>query len=402
MSEKNAVLSVKSLLAQDKYKNRFNEVLGNNAPQFMASVVQASQSQALVNCQPESIIASAFTGATLNLPVDKNLGFAHLVPYGGKATFQIGYKGFIQLGLRSGQYKQMNAVAINAEAFGGYDEVGDPIIDWAKFDDSKEAVGYVFAWKLVNGFTKVIYWSKERVIAHATRFSQAFRAKKKDSPWFTDFDTMALKTVAKHGLSRWGILSVEMVNAMRFDQTVREDIDSDPEPSPETIDIESEQVNPVPDKAAAAAPPTRPRQTRQARPAPTAQVARDPEPVTPPPQTEPEPEPTQEPQTEPEPEPTREPETDGTEAAPPDDAPPEGEDGDGQDWVPNFDEPLASIEEIRAQIPFTDGQFCAFMRSRGKASASHTAIKQFAKSTLVEYLRKWKEWTPLILKFKSA
>lgn len=232
MSEPNTQLAeritVRNLLEKDNYKARFSEILGKRAPQFMASIVQVSSDSSLKNCEAKSIVAAACTAATLDLPIDKNLGFSHIVPYGDKAQFQIGYKGFIQLALRSGQFKSMRDAKINKEAFIGFDEItGDPMIDWSKLDESKEPIGYAFAWRLLNGFGKVVFWSKAEVEAHAKRFSQAYRAKANRSPWMTDFDAMALKTVIKNALAKWAPLSLEMQTAMAHDQGAQADLDAD-------------------------------------------------------------------------------------------------------------------------------------------------------------------------------
>lgn len=218
--------SIKGYLANEVYKKRFEEVLGARAPQFMASLITISQGN-LSKCSPKSVIASAMIAATLDLPIEKNLGFAHIVPYGDEAQFQMGYKGYIQLALRSGQYQRMNARPVNAEAFRGWDDVGEPIIDWDQLDESKEAVGYVFAFKMINGFTKVAYWSKAKVEDHANRFSQAVIRKKKDSPWFTNFDKMALKTVVMNELRSWGMLSVQMQKAITHDMGAQADLEAE-------------------------------------------------------------------------------------------------------------------------------------------------------------------------------
>ena len=182
------------------------------------------------------------TAAALDLPVNKNLGFAWIVPYGGRdgkvAQFQMGWKGFVQLALRTSLYQRMNAKPINAEAFGGYDDVGEPKIIWENIDETKEAIGYVFAWKLTNGFTKVCYWPKSKVEGHAKRYSKAYQ-KGYDSPWKTHFDEMALKTVVKNELSRWGILSIQLERALKSDQaTIKEDGE------PDFIDAETETIKP--------------------------------------------------------------------------------------------------------------------------------------------------------------
>ena len=224
-------VTIKSILARPEYQSRFKEVLGKRANQFVASVISLGNTLP-VDVEPASVVAAAMTAAVLDLPVDKNLGFAWIVPYKKSGVnygqFQMGYKGYIQLGLRSGQYKRMNAKAVNEEAVGGFDSVGEPVIDWTKIDETKPTVGYVFAFEMVNGFTKVAYWTKVKVEEHAKRYSQSFRGGY-DSPWKSNFDRMALKTVIKNELSAWGILSIELQSASKFDQAVRKDIDAEPE-----------------------------------------------------------------------------------------------------------------------------------------------------------------------------
>jgi recombination protein RecT len=223
--------TLKSILRDEGYQNRFKELLGARSAQFVSSVLSVGTSLG-ADCDPNSIIASAMTAATLDLPVDKNLGFAWIVPYkkGDRklAQFQMGYKGYIQLGLRTGQYERMNARVINAEAFQGWDEVGEPVIDWSQIDESKPSVGYVFAFKLVNGFTKIAFWPKERVEAHAKKYSQSYKGNY-DSPWKSNFDSMALKTVVKNELAKWGIMSIEMLKAIKHDQATKQSLEDEPE-----------------------------------------------------------------------------------------------------------------------------------------------------------------------------
>lgn len=223
--------TLKTLLRDPIWQKRFEEILGARSAQFVSSVLSVGGSLG-ADCEPTSIIASAMTAATLDLPVDKNLGFAWIVPYkkSGKkfAQFQMGYKGYVQLGLRTGQYERMNARVINAEAFQGWDEVGEPIIDWSQIDEAKPSVGYVFAFKLVNGFTKIAFWPRERVEAHAKNYSQSFKGGY-ESPWKSNFDAMALKTVVKNELAKWGILSIEMVNAIKHDQSTKQSLEDEPQ-----------------------------------------------------------------------------------------------------------------------------------------------------------------------------
>ena len=242
--------TVATLLNREDVASRIQQVLGARAPQFGSSLISlVGADSRLAKATPRSILASAMIAATLDLPIEKNLGFAFVIPYGDQAQFQMGYKGFIQLAMRTGQYARMNAEPINAEAYAGCDDVGEPIIQWEKVDPTKEVVGYAFAFKLINGFSKTVYWSKERVEAHATKFSQAYKAKKKDSPWFTNFHVMALKTVIKNTLSKWGILSVQMQSALTSDQAVFGDIGASPKyVDGPTIDITEERTVTMPER----------------------------------------------------------------------------------------------------------------------------------------------------------
>lgn len=218
--------SVKDWLTLPAYRDRFTEVLGKRGPQFMAAITAVSQMPGLRDAKPLSVIASAMVAATLDLPVNPTLGQAYIVAYSGEAQFQIGYKGLIQLALRSGQYRRMNAGPLNAEVFAGYDGVGEPKLDWSKYEPAKEVGGYFCAFELVNGFTKVVYWSKAQCEAHAKRFSKAY-ARGFATPWKSDFDGMATKTVIKNALTKWGMLSVEMQKAVVHDQGVQVDVDAD-------------------------------------------------------------------------------------------------------------------------------------------------------------------------------
>lgn len=277
MSEPNTAVArtgtagLKTILAQPAFAKRFEEILGKRAPQFVASIISVASSLPQ-DTEPTTIVTSAMIAATLDLPINKELGFAWIVPYRNnkkncmEAQFQMGHKGFIQLALRTGQYAGMNARAINAEALEGFDSIGEPIIKWENLDDTKETIGYAFAWKLVGGFTKVCYWPKKRVEAHAMKYSQAYR-KGYESPWKSHFDGMALKTVIKNELSDWGILSVEMRQASKFDQAVVIDVDSEVLHYPDNNQIED-----VPRAEATPGPKTAPfrRGERKTEPHPLA------------------------------------------------------------------------------------------------------------------------------------
>lgn len=208
--------SVKGLMDSPAVKKRFEEVLCERAPQYMSSIVNLVNSDVnLKKCEPMSIIASCMVAATMDLPIDKNLGYAWVVPYGTKAQFQMGYKGYIQLALRTGQYKAINVVEIREGELISWNPLSEEVeIDFTKRKSDK-VIGYAGYFKLLNGFEKTVYWSREDVEAHAKKFSKTYSFK--NGVWQTDFDSMAKKTVLRNLLSKWGILSIEMQKAYSAD-----------------------------------------------------------------------------------------------------------------------------------------------------------------------------------------
>ncbi|HBF4546650.1 recombinase RecT [Clostridioides difficile] len=229
-------VSVKNLLSTEAYKKRFKEVLKDKANTFMASVVNVSNLPSLKDAEPNSILKSAMVAATLDLPIDPNLGFSYLVPFTNKgvkeAQFQIGYKGFIQLAMRTGQYKTINAIEIYEGEIKSVNRLTGEI-EFNENDDEidKEiVVGYIAYFKLLNGFEKTLYMSKEDMEKYAKRYSQTYKSNKdyvvKSSLWTTDFDAMAVKTILKRLLSKYGILSIEMQKALETDQAVIKDDNS--------------------------------------------------------------------------------------------------------------------------------------------------------------------------------
>ena len=208
--------SVKGLMDSPAVKKRFEEVLCERAPQYMSSIVNLVNSDVnLKKCEPMSVIASCMVAATMDLPVDKNLGYAWVVPYGTKAQFQMGYKGYIQLALRTGQYKAINVVEIREGELINWNPLSEEVeIDFTQRKSDK-VIGYAGYFKLLNGFEKTVYWSKEDIEAHAKKFSKTYSFK--NGVWQTDFDSMAKKTVLRNLLSKWGILSIEMQKAYSAD-----------------------------------------------------------------------------------------------------------------------------------------------------------------------------------------
>lgn len=235
-------ITLKGLFSQDNVKQRFQELLGKNASQFITSVLQITQSNDLLSkADPFSIYGAAATAATLNLPLNNNLGFAYIVPYNVKqkngsykvlAQFQIGAKGFKQLALRSGQFTKLNETDVREGEIVHYDRMaGDISFKWIEnhAERSKaKVVGYVSYFKLINGFEQTFYMTVEELEAHGKKYSQTFR--KGMGLWKDDFDSMCRKTVNKLNLSKNAPLSIEMQTAIKTDQAVVTD--------PETEDVD--------------------------------------------------------------------------------------------------------------------------------------------------------------------
>jgi recombination protein RecT len=210
------VLTVQRLLDNPEVQNRFGNVLGKRAHAFMSSILTSvNANHQLQNCEPKSVLASAMMAAVLDLPIENNLGFAYIVPYksreGDKAQFQIGYKGLTQLALRSGMYETINTTVIRK----GQEVTDDPISGKITVTGSANwdapAIGYLAYLKLVNGFVKAEYWTKEQIEAHAEQYSKSWG--RENSAWTTAFDAMALKTALRHLLTHYGIMSIEMQRA---------------------------------------------------------------------------------------------------------------------------------------------------------------------------------------------
>lgn len=210
------VQRVQKLLQSPAIKGRFEEVLGQKAAGFMSSIISAvSSNKYLLECEPMSVISSAAVAASMDLPINQNLGFAHIVPYKGVAQFQIGWKGLVQLAMRTGQYKTINATKI----LEGQIKDLNPFTGEMEFQreaKSDKVVGYLLYFKLMNGFEKFYYMTADDCKKHAQKYSAAFKSGY--GPWKDDFDSMALKTVVKMGLSKYGILSIQMEKAISVDQ----------------------------------------------------------------------------------------------------------------------------------------------------------------------------------------
>ena len=224
---------IKQFFEQDNVKKRFTEMLGKRAPQFLTSVLQiTANNEMLSKADPISIYNSAAVAATLDLPLNNNLGFAYIVPYNQKqpdgnykvvAQFQLGYKGFIQLAQRSGQFKTIAATPI----YEGQLIESNPLTGF-KFDFTQKksdvVIGYAAFFQLLNGFEKTLFMTHEDLKKHGTKFSQIF--KKGYGLWKDDFDAMAIKTVIKLLLSKYAPLSIEMQRAVITDQALINNADA--------------------------------------------------------------------------------------------------------------------------------------------------------------------------------
>lgn len=278
--------NVNNNLAASSQKPKFSMVLQSNAIQklinntlgdpkkaqrFVTAISSAvATNQSLQECDSFSIINSALLGETLNLSPSPQLGQYYMVPYNDKkkgkvATFQLGYKGYIQLAIRSGQYRSINVIDVKEGELIKYDRLSETV-ELSFIDDEDEranlpTIGYCAMFELVNGFRKVIYWTYSKMLNHADKYSQAFskdakggkyprmsyadykagKVKESDlwmysSFWYKDFDGMAFKTMLRQLISKWGIMSIELQTAFENDMTFKESQDG----AVSYVDVEEE------------------------------------------------------------------------------------------------------------------------------------------------------------------
>lgn len=220
--------TLQQLLNSAGIKRRFEELLDNSAPSFVSSILTIVRGNSkLQECSPNSILSAAGIAAALKLPINPSLGFAFIVPYKNQAQFQLGFKGFVQLAMRSGQYRTLNSGAVREGQIKEIDFITGEIIRGEKISD--EIVGYVAYMELINGFKKSLFMTVEELQAHAEKYSQSYaydlRSNRKTSVWSTNFDAMAKKTVLKKLLGNFGIISIDqqsaaLATALQADQAV--------------------------------------------------------------------------------------------------------------------------------------------------------------------------------------
>nr|DAQ89952.1 MAG TPA: RecT protein [Caudoviricetes sp.] len=238
--------TLKGMLEMPAYKNKFNEMLGKKAAGFMSSIIAVTNNNKyLAKANPATVIGAAAQAAMLDLPINQSLGFAYIVPYGNEAQFQLGYKGYIQLAQRSGQYVDIGAKTV----YEGELEYENRLLDKFKFGErtGDKVIGYLAYFRLTNGFEKMLFMELDEMIAHAKKYSKNYKGGT-DKWGLTDFNTMAEKTVLKRLLSKYGPLSIEsiqMSQALSNDGGVismNKDGEFDVDFSGETIDAEYEET----------------------------------------------------------------------------------------------------------------------------------------------------------------
>lgn len=267
-------------LTQDAVKKQINSVVGGkNGTRFISSIVSAVQTTpALQECTNPSILSAALLGEALNLSPSPQLGQFYMVPFDNKkkgvkeAQFQLGYKGYIQLAVRSGYYKRLNVMAIKEGELVRYDPLNEEIeVNLIEDDIVREetpTTGYFAMFEYENGFKKTMYWSKQKMLSHADKYSQAFHmnAVESDNPrrqrvsyedylkgnypksdewkyssfWYKDFDGMAMKTMLRQLISKWGIMSIDLQTAVDKDMAVIHE-----DGSAEYVENEQEEENVV-------------------------------------------------------------------------------------------------------------------------------------------------------------
>lgn len=241
-------LGMTAYLNQDAVKQQINSIVGGKrGTAFITSIVSAVQATpALQECTNPSILSAALLGESLNLSNSPSLGQFWIIPFNNKkkgvkeAQFQLGANGFKQLAMRTGQYKDIDFLEIHKGEYKGRDKyTGKQVFEFIEDDDEREAlpvIGYMAYFELLNGFRKSVYWTKTKMEKHADKYSQAFSLDayrklqegkipqsdlwKYSSYWYSNFAGMAEKTLIKHLLSKWGILSTELITAIDADMAV--------------------------------------------------------------------------------------------------------------------------------------------------------------------------------------
>ena len=224
-----------SFINQGAIQNRIAKTIGSDRGQrFITAIVSAvNNNSSLAECTNDSIYSGALLGESLNLSPSPQLGHYYLVPFkdnekGKVAQFQLGYKGYLQLAIRSGYYKKINVLDIKEGELIKYnpldEEIEVSLIEDEEQREKAKTIGYYAMFEYTNGFKKTLYWSKNKMVEHAKKYSQGYRADLNKGTsytfWSKDFDGMAFKTMLRQLISKWGIMSIEMQNAVEKDMGV--------------------------------------------------------------------------------------------------------------------------------------------------------------------------------------
>lgn len=238
-----------SFMTSTAVQKKINDIIGNpkESAKFVANIVSAVQANpVLKECSNQSILSCALVSHSLNLSANPTLGQIYMIPFNNKQTgmkeaqIQLSYKSYIQLAIRSGFYKKINALAIKEGELIKYDPLNEEIevklIEDEVERENAPICGFYAMFEYTNGFRKSVYWSNEKMMAHADKYSQSFNKKafedikngkvsekemwKYSSPWYSKYEDMGNKTVLKQLLSKYGILSIEMQEAIEKDQSV--------------------------------------------------------------------------------------------------------------------------------------------------------------------------------------
>lgn len=231
--KQNAKPKFTAVINSDGYKRMINNTLGNpqKASRFVTAITSAvSTNPALSECDASTIVSAGLLGEGLNLSPSPQLGQYYLVPFKDRKNnrtvcqFQLGYKGYIQLAIRSGQYKKLNVLPIKEGELISFDPLNEDIqvqlIDDEAARENAPTIGYYAMFEYTNGFKKAMYWSREKMESHAEKYSMGYKARKGFTFWEKDFDAMACKTMLRQLISKWGIMSIEMQRALENDMGV--------------------------------------------------------------------------------------------------------------------------------------------------------------------------------------
>ena len=241
----NNMKGVSQFINSDSIKQKFTDIMGQKANGFIASLLSTvNNNKLLQSADQNSIYTAALMAASLDLPINPNLGLAYIVPYGGKAQFQLGYRGFKQLAQRTGQFLAINDTDVREGEIIKHDRLSGSIeFNWnqnAKDRLSKKVIGYVSYFKLLNGFESTFYMTSEELEAHAKKYSQTYK-KYGTGLWKDEFEGMARKTVTKLNLSKNAPLSIELQRATLADQAVIKEFD--PNKNDDAVIIDADYVD---------------------------------------------------------------------------------------------------------------------------------------------------------------